>query len=449
MKSLKLILVVAFAAMGISAMAQEINYDDPKYAVWGENANERRDNMLNNQFLKEAVDNKNYPAASKYLNILLTKCPSASQNIYTNGAKLYKNLINKAEDEEGKKVYIDSLMYLYDVRLKAFEKHKKYGKDYILNRKAREFYSFFPDDREGIRKIFQEAVEASNEMKGKYDLELVSIYFAELCADYSNDLIAAEDLIAAYDRYSPAFEGVEAEEDIELKNQFDSAFGQSGAASCENLESLFAKKLADAPEDEALLSQAVSLMSRANCNSDFFFATAEKYYSIKPSSETALFLAQGFQNRSEFEKAMKYLSEALASEQDAAEKEKLYVRIGLISVQTKNYAEAVKAANEIKGINPENGYAYFLLGQCYAASANCSELKCQACYWAAYDAMNQAVPLLASEPEVQKSAQTMMNHYRSAFPSKEECFFAELQAGSRYTISHGYASGVSTTVRYR
>ncbi|MBQ3536223.1 MAG: enzyme of heme biosynthesis [Alistipes sp.] len=449
MKSLKLILVVAFAAMGISAMAQEINYDDPKYAVWGENANERRDNMLNNQFLKEAVDNKNYPAASKYLNILLTKCPSASQNIYTNGAKLYKNLINKAEDEEGKKVYIDSLMYLYDVRLKAFEKHKKYGKDYILNRKAREFYSFFPDDREGIRKIFQEAVEASNEMKGKYDLELVSIYFAELCTDYSNDLIAAEDLIAAYDRYSPAFEGVEAEEDIELKNQFDSAFGQSGAASCENLESLFAKKLADAPEDEALLSQAVSLMSRANCDSDFFFATAEKYYSIKPSSETALFLAQGFQNRGEFEKAMKYLSEALASEQDAAEKEKLYVRIGLISVQTKNYAEAVKAANEIKGINPENGYAYFLLGQCYAASANCSELKCQACYWAAYDMMNKAVGLLASEPGIQESAKKMAASFRSAFPTKEECFFNELQAGASYTIKHGFANGVNTTVRFR
>ena len=57
MKSLKLILAAAFAVVGISAMAQEINYDDPKYAVWGENANERRDNMLNTQFLKEAVDN--------------------------------------------------------------------------------------------------------------------------------------------------------------------------------------------------------------------------------------------------------------------------------------------------------------------------------------------------------------------------------------------------------
>ena len=449
MKSLKLILVVAFAAMGVSAMAQDINYDDPKYAVWGESADERKENMLNNQFLKEAVDNKNYSNASKYLNILLTKCPAASQNIYTNGAKLYKAMINKAEDEEGKKVYIDSLMYLYDVRLKAFEKHKKYGKDYILNRKAREFYSYFPDDREGIRKIFKEAVDASNEMKGKFDLELLSIYFAELCADYQNDILPAEELIAAYDEYSPAFDGVEEEADVELKNQFDSAFGQSGAASCENLEALFTKKLEAAPEDETLLAQAVSLMSRASCNSDFFFATAEKYYAVKPSSETALFLAQGFQAREEFEKAMKYLSEALAAEQDSAEKEKLYVRIGLISFQTKNYAEAVKAANEIKAINPENGYAYFILGQCYAASANCSELKCQACYWAAFDVMNKAVSLLASEPSIQESAKKMAASFRSAFPTKEECFFNELQAGAAYTVKHGFANGVATTVRFR
>ena len=449
MKSLKLILAVAFAVMGVSAMAQEINYDDPKYAVWGENAGERRDNMLNNQFLKEAVDNKNFSAASKYLKILLDKCPAASQNIYTNGAKLYKNLINAADTDEAKKVYIDSLMYLYDVRLQAFANHKKYGKDYILNRKAREFYSYYPDDREGIRKIFKEAVEASNEMKGKYDLELISIYFAELCTDYQNDEIGAEELISAYDAYSPAFDGVEDEEEVSLKNQFDSAFGQSGAASCENLEALFSKKLEAAPDDETLLGQAVTLMSRANCDSDFFFATAEKYYSVSPSSETALFLAQGFQNKGEFEKAMKYLSEALATEQDAAEKEKLYVRIGLISIQTKNYGEAVKAANEIKAINPENGYAYFILGQCYAASANCSELKCQACYWAAYDVMNKSVALLASEPAIQESAKKLAASFRSAFPTKEECFFNELQENTAYTVKHGFANGVSTTVRFR
>ena len=448
MKSLKLILMVAFAMVGFSAMAQNINYDDPKYAKWGANAEQRKQNMLNNQFLKEAVDNKNYKAAAGYLKILLEQSPAAAQGIYTNGIKLYKNQINRAENDEQRAMFIDSLLYVYDVRLQAFGNHSKYGKDYILDRKAREYLTYKSDDREGVRKIFSEAIAATEEKTGKPDLELVAIYFSNLCEDYKNDLVAADAVIADYDRFTPAFDGADGES-AELKNQFDSAFGASGAASCENLEALFSKRLAADKENVDLLGQAVTLMSRANCDSDFFFQTAETYYAKKPSSETALFLAQGFQNRKEYDKAMKYLEEALATETVAAEKEKLYVRIGMISLSTKNMQGAVKAANEIKAINPENGYAYFLLGQCYATSANCSEIACQACYWAAYDVMSKAVNLLASEPDIQKAAQTMMSHYRAAFPTKEECFFAELQAGAAYTVTRGFANGVSTTVRYR
>lgn len=447
MKSFKLILAAAFAVVGLSAMAQ-VNFDDPKYAGWGETADERKQNMLDNQFMKEAVDNRNYNLAAKYLQSLLAKCPKASQNIYTNGIKLYKNKINRAETAEEKDIYIDSLLLLYDIRLENFGNHSTYGKAYILDRKARELMTYRPDDREGIRKLFNEAIAASEEKNGTPDLDLTVIYFSALCDDYKNDLVSADTVIAEYDRFTPAFESA-GEDGAALKEQFDSSFGSSGAASCENLEALFSKRLADAPDDEAVLSQAVSLMSRANCDSDFFFQTAEKYYSIKPSSETALFLAQGFQNRQEYDKALKYLEEALSVETDPAEKEKLYIRIGMIGISTKDYAKAIDAANQIKNLNPENGYAYFILGQCYAASANCSEFQCMACYWAAYDAMSQAVSLLGTEPDIQKAAQTLMSNYRQGFPTKEECFFAELTEGSRYTISHGYANGVNTTVRYR
>ena len=64
MKSFKLILAAAFAVVGLSATAQ-VNFDDPKYAVWGETADERKQNMLDNQFMKEAVDNRNYNLAAK------------------------------------------------------------------------------------------------------------------------------------------------------------------------------------------------------------------------------------------------------------------------------------------------------------------------------------------------------------------------------------------------
>ena len=446
MKSLKLILAVAFAVIGFSAMAQ-VNYDDPRYAVWGENAKQRESNMLANQFLKESVDNKEYKAAAGYLKQLLEQAPKGAQGIYTNGIKLYKTLINTAKTDEQRNVYIDSLMIVYDVRLQAFADHSRYGKAYILDRKAREYLTYKPEDREGVRKIFTEAIVATEEKNGKADQELVAIYFSNLCEDYKNNLVDATSVISEYDRFSPLFEGAEGAA-ADLKNQFDTAFGASGAASCENLESLFSKKLAEKPEDEALLGQAVSLMSRANCNSDFFFNTAEKFYSIKPSSETALFLAQGFQGRGEFDKAMKYLNEALAAESDNAERAKLYVRIGLISIQTGDHANAMNAAKEIKAIDSENGYAPYIMGQCYAATAN-GDFTAQAGYWAAYDAMNQAVELLGSEPAIQEAAKKMASAYRGSFPTKEECFFNEVSAGARYTITKGYASGVSTTVRYR
>lgn len=448
MKSIKLILVAAFAIVGLSAMAQDINYDDPKYEKWGSTGEERKEMMLAAQFLKEAVDNRNYNLASGYLMQLLEKAPAGSVNIYTNATRLYKNKINRATSEDEKALLIDSLFWVYDKRLENFADHKKYGKAYILDRKAREFLNYKTEDREGIRNVFNQAMDASVEVKGVMDLELAVIYFSNLSDDFQNGLVAADMIIAEYDRLSPSFDSAEGD-DVQYKEQFEAIFGTSGAASCENLETLFSKKLESNPDDEATLNQAVTLMSRAGCDSDFFFATAEKLYAVKPSSDIAIFLAQGFQQREEFDKALKYLHESLAVEADPAEKEKLYVRVGMINLTTKNFADAMAAAKEIKNINAENGFAYFILGQCYAASGNCAELRCQACYWAAYDAMSQAVSLLADDPAIQESAQTMMNHYRQAFPTKEECFFAELSAGSRYTIDYGYASGISTTVRYR
>ena len=117
-------------------------------------------------------------------------------------------------------------------------------------------------------------------------------------------------------------------------------------------------------------------------------------------------------------------------------------------MQMGNHSDAMAAAKEIKALNPENGYAYYIMGQCYAASAN-SEFAGQACFWAAYDTMSKAVELLGSEPQILEAAKKMMSAYRGSFPTKEECFFNEVTAGARYTVTKGYASGVSTTVRYR
>lgn len=444
MKKFKFFLSAACALMAVATYAQD--FSDPKYAKWGDTPEERQQNILNSNFFKEACDNKDYVGATRYLQELIAKCPKASENTFVRGITLYKNKINRAKSLDEKNMYVDSLLLLYDLRNEYFGDHAKRGSAYILDRKAREYLTYKPNDRAGIREAFRKAIEVGG---AQTDPETIAVYFTNLCEDYKNtDEVMPDEVLAEYDRLAPFFENNPAA--AEYKNQFDAAFGLSGAASCENLESLFSAKLAAAPDDVDLLAQAVGLMSRANCDSEFYFATAEKYYEVKPSSETAMFLAQAFQNKGDFTKAKTYLNEALAVEQDATERQSLLVRIALVGIAANEIPDAASAARQARDLNPEDGVPYFILAQCYASSAAaCGGFSGQAVYWAAYDTITKALELLPSDSEYVEPAKKLQSSYRSSFPNSEECFFNELSEGARYTITCGTAAGVVTTVRPR
>ena len=442
MKSVKILLSVALAVVGVVAMAQDFS-DDAKYGKYGATPEERKDNIYLLNFFNEAVGNQDFQTASGYLKQLLDKCPKASENIYAKGATVMKNKIARAKSVAEKKTYIDSLMLLYDLRIENFGDHATRGKAYILDRKARDFLIYNPLDHERVLELFREAIAAQP------DPELVAIYFKQLTDYYKDDGEGSpEEIIAEYDRLTPFFEKNPAA--AEYKSQFDAAFGLSGAASCENLERLFKGKLAAAPDDEALLSQAVALMSRAKCDGDFYFSIAEKYYQVKPSSETAMFLAQAFQNKKDYAKAKTYLNEALDVEKDPAERQKLLVRIALVGLVSNDIPGAAAAARQARDLDPEDGVPYFILAQCYASSAgSCSGFAGLATYWAAYDTMAKAVELLPADSEYMEHAKSSLGKFRSVFPSSEECFFNELQEGARYTVTCGTAAGITTTVRAR
>ena len=445
MKNVKFLLSAACTFFAVAAMAQQ-DFSGPQYAKWGDTPEEREKNILNSNFLKESLDNKDYNAAAHYLKELLDKCPKASQNTFVRGITLYKNKIARAKSIAEKNTYTDSLMIVYDLRNEYFGDHPKYGTPYILDRKAREYLMYNPADRKGIREAFRAAIEAGGD---NTDPETVVAYFSNLCDDYRNtDEVMPDEIIAEYDRLLPFFENNPSA--AELKNQLDAAFGLSGAASCDNLEKLFSNKLAAAPDDEALLAQAVSLMGRAKCNSDFYLATAEKYYAIKPSAEAAMSLASAFQNKGDFTKALNYLNEALAVEKDDMERQKLLLHISLVALINKDYTNAASSARQARDLNPEDGAPYFVLGQCYAASASaCGGFAGQATFWAAYDAMAKAIELLPGDSEYVEPAKASLANYRANFPNTEECFFNELQSGARYTVTCGTAAGVVTTVRPR
>lgn len=169
MKSVKILLSVALAVVGVVAMAQDFS-DDAKYGKYGATPEERKDNIYLLNFFNEAVGNQDFQTASGYLKQLLDKCPKASENIYAKGATVMKNKIARAKSVAEKKTYIDSLMLLYDLRIENFGDHATRGKAYILDRKARDFLIYNPLDHERVLELFREAIAAQP------DPELVAIY---------------------------------------------------------------------------------------------------------------------------------------------------------------------------------------------------------------------------------------------------------------------------------
>lgn len=444
MKKVQILWAAALAFVGTAAMAQQ-DFSGPQFARWGETVEDREANIRASNFLAESYKNRNYDEALVHLRQLVENRPQASVNTFKYGAILYRAKINMAKTRDEKNAYVDSLLRIFDLRAEYFGDPASERAN-VLGEKAKAVLLYRSGDREAVREAFKTAIAADPENPNP---EIVAIYYKNLCDDYQNDEVYAEEVIAEYERLAPVFENnPDAEEN---RKQFDAAFTLSGAATCENLEKIFAAKLAANPTDEKVLSQAVNLMARAR-NSEFFFDTAEKFYEVKPSAESALMLAQIFQDEHDYDRAVKYLTEALNITTDATEKEALLVRIGVVEMVANRMSQAATAARQAIELDPENGLAYFVLAQAYASSAaNCAGFAGQTVYWAAYDTMSKAVNYMTEEDEQSygQNARASLAAFRSRFPTSEECFFNELKEGDRYTVNCGIASGVVTTVRAR
>ncbi len=435
---LKLVLALALTSLSAGAFAQAY-LEDPRYGATPE---ERKQNVLILNFFNDTYNNKNYDGAVQYLQQLMEKAPKATQNIYIKGADIYRNKILRATSLEQKNVLIDSLMLIYDKRIENFGDHATRGKGYIMELKAREYITYKPADREGIIKMCQDAIAENG---NNSDPDFLNIYFKELTEDYKNDNVEADVLMDEYEKLVKIFDVDPTPEKAEAKKTFEALFVSSGAASCENLEKLFRPRVAAAPTDTALLDKTLGLLMAGNCISDFQLEVGEKFYALKPSSSTALALAAGFEEKKQFDKALKYLNEAIANESDPATKANLCVRIAGSQLGSNNAQEAAKFAKEAIAIDPENGFAYMILAQAYTVGSNsCSGFDRQSVYWLAYDLLAKACTML--DDEHKKGTDEQLASYRANFPSKEECFFRGLNNGAAYTVKCGWISG-STTVR--
>jgi tetratricopeptide (TPR) repeat protein len=401
---------------------------------------------------------KSYEDALKPWRYCFKQAPEVHLAIYVNGSIMLKNIIEKYEkDPKLYNAYIDTLMLVYDNRIKYFG-NQKTGKGYVLGRKGVDLLRYRKDNVEEAYGYLKEAVKTEGA-----DIELApAVTFMQAArqmltlAKIDNTEMAENFLLINGNLEKALAKETKPEEKEKIKTSItncETIFSESPAASCESLVQIFTPQSEKNKQNLDLLVKISRLLTKKDCtDSDLFAHVAESRYVLEPSAEAAAALAQVFAKREDLQKAEEYYKKAVELEQVPETKAEYLYKLALISRVDKKYSESRSNALEAIKLKPNWGDPYILIATLYAETAsscgtdsdpNIADFQRRAVYWVAVDKLNQAKNV---DPSVTETVNSTIGRYAGMYPNVEKAFFVGHKAGERYTV--GCWIQETTTIRF-
>ncbi len=409
-------------------------------------------NYLNfyRDFLKQfrtskSVGNLN-EAANQWRGAFKTCPPKASQNLFIDGRTILQNLIRNEKNGEVRQGLIDTLMLIHQTRMANYPKFKAAVTENI----AFDMLSYYGNTNpEKVVAAIKDVVEISG-IKTKPDL-LVA-YMQKAAQLYQAGKMQGEDILKSYTDFSPLMDAQVAanptEAIKEARAAFENAFVTSGVATCDNLVAVFSPRYEADPTNIDVVKPIVSLLgSDSVCvKSDLFLKAVTSLHQIEPSYTSSYFLYKLHSSKENVDEAVKFLEEAIASEEsDSVKDGELIMELAVYNFKVGRHAKAVAAARQaIEKDASQAGKANLLIANVWAGQkCSAQDMDNRAKYWVAVDYLNKAK---AADESLTDEANKLSATYRQYFPKTEDAFMYDLTDGKPYTISCGGLSA-TTTVR--
>jgi tetratricopeptide (TPR) repeat protein len=439
----KLLIITGILLIANAAFGQSQYWKNPKY---GKDSVERVTYVKNKSIYREFLKNKNYKDAYQPWRWIYNNVPAASKNTYLDGVKIYKWFIKKEKDATKKQLYVDTLMMVYDTRVKYFKKE-----GYVLGRKAVDLLKYRPEAVEDAYAMVNRSIELRKK-RTDYTVLYWKVKLAESL--FKDGKKGADEVLNAYAiaseiaDYNIANNPKKKASYQSTKENFEKIFTDSDAASCENLIALYTPKFEAEPTNAELLEKITTILSDRECkDSELFAKASENLYKVSPTPKAAYMLAELFKSKGEYAKAKKYYLEASNNETNLEDKSNMLVALSyLMNGNIKSPQEAVKYAKQAISANPKNGNAYMILGLSYASIQKYgpNDLTAKAVYWIAVDNFVKAKRV---DPTLAEKANNYIKVYSQYFIENKRAFFYDLQDGQTYKFD-GWIKE-STTVRIK
>lgn len=416
-----------------------------------------REFMNNFSMYDQFFRQKDYKSAMGPWRFVYRKYPKCIINIYMHGVSMYKDKLEKSSDWDVKQQYLDSIMNVYERRIKYFGEKGfvkgRMGADFVDITRQNENWN---DDQ--LKEIMKKAYEYLNdavELGGEKTEEAVLVLFMQTTSRlFMLGEFPKEKVVGNFETTINILEKRLAEEpnneNLNMsKDYVNQIFTISGAADCEALINLYTPKFDELAKDIDALKKMLRMLDKQDCtDSELFAKASEKLYELEPSPEAAFNMGRMFMKREQFSKGKEYYLQAIASEQDKELLSKYYYELGLfVFAKEQAFQEARSYARKSIENNANNGKAYILIGDIYATySKNYGEkdFEHRSLYWLAVDYYNKAKKI---DPEVLDQANEKIKTYLPHFPDKETLFFEGYQDGQAFKI--GSWINETTTVRSR
>lgn len=375
---------------------------------------------------------------------VFNNCPQASKNIYIYGVRIYKYLLDKAATQAEKEKKLDSLMMIYEQRIRL------YGEEGLVRgREALDVLKY--SDR--IDTAYKLLLRSVTLMKEQTEDPVVMAF-----VQVSNQMLREGKISEGI--YMSHFETVTEiitrrlnsnpndEKILNLQENVMQIFKNGPQVSCEVLADYYAKKQASAGSNPDFLRTAIVVLEKNRCEqASVYEQFLRRLSEIDTGSATSYQLAKYYTAKEQFEKAVSAYQKAIDTESNPSLKARYYYQMALIEGSRLNQSKSARDhALRAAELLPGWGEPYILIGNLYAGSSKMcgnNEFEQRAVFWVSVDKFLLAMQV---DPGVAEQAKQLINEFSKYFPNKELAFFNGYTEGQIYQV--GCWINETTRVRF-
>jgi len=417
------ILTLAFILLGYTQIFAQAGWNFPENEADSIQTNEKI--VLYSDMMKLG----NYKHSLPHLQWLLHNVPDLNESIYINGAKIFESLAETEKDPAQKRIYEDSTLLMYDLRIKYFNDEAA-----VMNRKAYTAYGFFKDDKSKYQELYDMYKRTFELNKNDvWDQNLLSYMDVVRRYKLTGGNISDTEVLDIYDEIMGIIDFKMAQEKNvdrleRIADNVDKLLAATIQVDCDFIQNTLGPKLHDNPDDLKLAKNIFKLAFAGKCmDIPIFLVAVKNIYEKEPNYGMAKLIGDRSYLNKDYETALKYYQEAINNTDENIKQAELYLNMANIYSIEGNKPKARQMAYEAIERDPAKKEAYNFIGNLYFTSY-------EDCKKGVNEVEDRAVFIAAYEMYRKAGNYDAMSKAKEQFPTMETIFTYNMEVGDPIRI---------------